>query len=67
MKSITEKLIEATDKQSGNTSENKKVKDFERLLTEMKKTGILKQPSYDLPLVDTIGKTYYSSTNKRTN
>jgi hypothetical protein len=65
MKLIAEKLTEVILKESSKPSEDKKVKDFEQLLAEMKKTGLIKQPNYNLPLVDTIGKTYYSSFNKR--
>jgi hypothetical protein len=65
MKLIAEKLTEVILKESSKSSEDKKVKDFEQLLADMKKTGLIKQPNYNLPLVDTIGKTYYSSFNKR--
>lgn len=41
-----------------------KLKEFDKLMSDMKKIGLIKKPVYTLPLVDTIGKTYYSSINK---
>jgi hypothetical protein len=65
MKFITEKLTEILSEQNLKSLESKKIKEVEQLLEEMKRTGLLKTPVYNLPLVDTIGKTYYSTTNKR--
>ena len=62
---IAEKVTEVITTESSNSAVDLKVKEFEQLLKEMKKTGLIKKPNYDLPLVDTIGRTYYSSTNKR--
>lgn len=65
MKLLAEKLEGIISMESLKNSEDKKMKEVEQLLIEMKKTGLLRQPTYNLPLVDTIGKTYYSSINKR--
>lgn len=65
MKLITEKLTEILSDHNSKSLEGKKIKEVEKLLQEMKRTGLLKTPIYNLPLVDTIGKTYFSSTNKR--
>ncbi len=64
MKSLAEKLQEIIQEGS-RTQNDEDFKKFEQLLGEMKKSGVIKQPNYTLPLVDTIGKTYYSSINKR--
>ena len=61
MKSTTENLAKIISKESAKLSENKKIKEFERLLADLKKTGLIEKPDYNLPLVDTIGKIYYSS------
>lgn len=61
MKSTTENLAKIISKESAKLSENKKIKEFERLLADLKKTGLIEKPNYNLPLVDTIGKIYYSS------
>ena len=61
MKSTTENLAKIISKEFAKLSENKKIKEFERLLADLKKTGLIEKPNYNLPLVDTIGKIYYSS------
>ncbi len=64
MKLLTDKLTDTISKELSNPLEEQKLKDFDKLITEMKKAGLIKKPIYNLPLVDTIGKTYYASTNK---
>ncbi len=64
MKLIVEELNAIISTESTKPHQDKKVKEVEELLNSMKKTGLIKQPTYNLPLVDTIGKTYYSSINK---
>ena len=64
MKLIAEKLTDVISMELSQISEVKKIKEFDKLLSDMKKAGLIKQPNYNLPLVDTIGKTYYSSINK---
>lgn len=65
MKSITEKLEEVIKEESLKESKNQKIAEFNTMVANMEKQGLLKKSHYTLPLVDTIGKTYYSSTNKR--
>ena len=65
MKLITEKLTMVVIKESSKSNDDKNIKDFEKLVSDMKNAGLLKHPNYNLPMVDTIGKTYYSSINKR--
>lgn len=65
MKLISEKLTKIISDSKLKNLDDKKMKQVEDFLEEMKKNGLLKTPAYNLPLVDTIGKTYYSSTNKR--
>jgi hypothetical protein len=64
MKLLTDKLTDTISKELSNPLEEQKLKDFDKLIAEMKKAGLIKKPIYNLPLVDTIGKTYYSSINK---
>ncbi len=65
MKLLAEKLEEVIANETQKASEDKKIKEIEKFIADMKKAGLIKQSNYNLPLVDTIGKTYYSSTNKR--
>lgn len=65
MKLIAEKLTEVISKEFSRTSEKESLKEIGKTLDDMKNAGIIKKPVYNLPLVDTIGKTYYSSINKR--
>lgn len=64
MKLIAEKLTDVISKELSKPFEDKKMKEFDKLLTDMRKAGLIKQPNYNFPLVDTIGKRYYSSINK---
>ena len=66
MQSITDKIAEVVLKESAALAVKKtRIKEVEQVLTEIKKTGLVKQPNYNLPMVDTIGKTYYTNINKR--
>lgn len=64
MKLLTEKLTSVISQELSKSSEEQKLKEFDKLIADMKNAGIIKKPIYNLPLVDTIGKTYYSSINK---
>jgi hypothetical protein len=64
MKQISEKLSDVVLKELSSSSKDKELKEFDKLLSDMKKAGLIKSPNYNLPLVDTIGKTYYSATGK---
>lgn len=66
MKLLTEKLADAISKELAKPFEEQKLKGFNTLMDDMKKAGLIKKPTYDLPLVDTIGKTYYALINKHT-
>jgi len=61
---ITEEVSKTISKEILLQVEEKKIKDFEILLKEMKSAGLIKTPTYTLPMVDTIGKTYYSLLNQ---
>ena len=65
MKLISEKLMVVISKESASAPGAKDIKEVEKLIKDLKDAGLLKQSNYNLPLVDTIGKTYYSSINKR--
>jgi pentatricopeptide repeat protein len=65
MKSLAEQIKETLIIEEKRHSNEKQLKEFEKLLSEMKKSGFIPTPNYTFPLVDTIGKTYYSSINKR--
>lgn len=61
---LAEKINEIILKEV-STTEKEKQMEVIKMINEMKNVGLIKTPAYDLPLVDTIGKTYYSSINKR--
>ena len=65
MKLIPEKLSEIISKESSISPEVNNINEVVKFISDLKKAGLLKQSSYTLPLADTIGKTYYSSINKR--
>lgn len=64
MPSIIEKLTDAVSLELSKDDNKQNLNEVDSLITEMKKTGLIKDPVYSLPLVDTLGKTYYSSLNK---
>lgn len=65
MELLIEKLTEIVSRELSNSSEKEKQKDFGNLLRDMQNAGIVKKPVYDLPMVDTIGKSFYSTINKK--
>lgn len=65
MKSIADKLKETVKLEEKKNSHDKNFREFDLLLKEMNKLGYSQKPDYSLPLVDTIGKTTYSTLNKR--
>ncbi|TZF82073.1 hypothetical protein FW774_15375 [Pedobacter sp. BS3] len=65
MKLLAKKLTQVISKELSKPSTAQQQKEFDKLLNDMKKAGLIKDPVYNLPQVDTIGKTYYSSINKR--
>jgi hypothetical protein len=64
MKSIVEKLIDTVKLEEKRNSNDKSFKEFEQLISQMDKLGFSQKQDYTIPLVDTIGKTTYSSLNK---
>ena len=64
MESIAEKLQETIKAENEKNSNDKNFQEFEQLLEEMENLCSTKKPEYSFPLVDTIGKTYYSTINK---
>ncbi|MEC4050340.1 hypothetical protein OX284_012930 [Flavobacterium sp. SUN046] len=64
MESIVDKIKETTKAEEKKNASDKSLREFEKLLVNMDKLGCLKKPDYSLPLVDTIGKTTYSTLNK---
>ena len=65
MKQITKELSKVISKESLKVLDTKKNKDFLKLLKELKESGLVKKQEYVLPLVDTIGKSIYSSINRK--
>ena len=64
MNSITEKIQETVRAEEQKSAEDTNFKELQQIIDAMKKIGLDKRPDYTLPLVDTIGKGYYSSLNK---
>ncbi len=64
MELLNDRLTKVISNELSKPMEEQKLKEFDKLITDMKTAGLIKKPSYNLPLVDTIGKTYYSAINK---
>lgn len=65
MNNLSEKLQEIIAKEEKKNSHDKQFEKLDQFVDEMKKSGLIKKPDYTLPMVDTIGKTYYSSINRK--
>lgn len=65
MELLAEKLTQVISKELSKDANAQKQMEVNKILDDMKKAGVLKKPVYNLPQVDTIGKTYYSPLNKR--
>ncbi len=65
MKSLVDQIQEALVSEKKKNVNDSQLQNLEQVIGIMKKSGIIKTPNYTLPLVDTIGKTYYNSINKR--
>ena len=64
MTSIADKMKQAIKIEEQKNSDDKKFAEFNLLLAEIDKLGYSQKPNYSFPLVDTIGKTTYSTLNK---
>jgi hypothetical protein len=64
MKSIADKLKDTVKLEEKKYINDKTLKEFEQLISQMDKLGYSQKPDYSFPLVDTIGKTTYSILNK---
>ena len=64
MTSIADKMKQAIKFEEQKNSDDKKFAEFSLLLAEIDKLGYSQKPNYSFPLVDTIGKTTYSTLNK---
>lgn len=64
MKSIADKLQDTIKSGLEKNANDKSFKEFEYLVSQMDKLGYSQKPYYSFPLVDTIGKTTYSTLNK---
>lgn len=65
MQSLANKLEELVSEKDTNVQDFKRSMEILKLVEELKKTGIIKQPSYDFPMADTIGKNYYAIGKKK--
>jgi len=64
MKSLSTKLSELIDEKKNEIILEKDIISFEEMIKRLEDSGLVKKPNYDLPMVDTLGKRFYSSLNK---
>ncbi len=64
MKSLADKLKDIIKLEEKKNDNDKNFKEFGKLLIKLDELGHYPKPDYSLPLVDTIGKTTYSTLNK---
>jgi len=61
MKSISEKIIEVTEKEFEKLNKDSKNIEINNFLNEMKSKGLIQPKSYTLPPLDTIGKRQFQN------
>ena len=61
---ITEQLSDVISKEIVSKTVKENDKKIGQVINDLKNAGLIKLPTYSLPQVDTIGKTYYSLINK---
>jgi hypothetical protein len=64
MRSIADKTKQTINLEEKKNFDDKNFSEFNQLLTQIDKLGYFEKPNYSFPLVDTIGKTTYSTLNK---
>jgi len=64
MKTIADKLKETVNVEQNKNSNIKNLKEFDQLIAQIGKLGYSEKAVYSFPLVDTIGKTTYTTLNK---
>lgn len=64
MKTLVDKLKETVKVEQNKISNIKNLKEFDQLIAQMDKLGYTQKAVYSFPLVDTIGKTTYTTLNK---
>jgi hypothetical protein len=67
MNSIAEKIQETIKVEELKNAGDIKFKELKQLIETMRELGMDSKPEYTFPLIDTIGKTCYSSLNKHLN
>lgn len=65
MKTLSEKLEEIILNERGFSKIVSPIENYSKFCAEMKNVGVIKKPTYNIPLVDTIGKAHFSSINKK--
>jgi uncharacterized protein YjgD (DUF1641 family) len=63
MKSLSEQVEELLKKQSTQTDEQRSIREMIELIEDLRAKGILKKPEYNLPMRDTIGRSFYKLHN----
>ena len=64
MKSIADKLKKTIKVEERKNSTDHSFHEIDQILEKMEKMGYSQKPNYSIPLVDTIGRTTYSTLNK---
>lgn len=64
MRSIADKTKQTINLEEKKNFDDKNFSEFNQLITQIDKLGYFEKPNYSFPLVDTIGKTTYSTLNK---
>jgi hypothetical protein len=65
MKKLSEEVSTTISKELLLSSNDNFIKNIDKIIRDMKSTGLIKTPTYTLPMVDTIGKNYFSLNSKQ--
>lgn len=67
MNSLKNKIEKVIKKEDEKNSNSEKFNELEKLIDALEELGIKKKPAYNLPPIDTIGKSLYNSLKHRIN
>ncbi|MCU0433657.1 MAG: hypothetical protein MUC87_09415 [Bacteroidia bacterium] len=63
MKSLSKQVEDLLKKRKAQTDEQRSIRDMIELIEDLRSKGILKKPEYNLPMRDTLGRSFYESQN----
>lgn len=64
MSQVSEKVNKVLLKEKKYSKDLERINELHHVIEDLQKRGVIKNQGYTIPLVDTIGRNYYSSQKK---